>query len=208
MMDNITKLNWDMEHKKVVAESPTRLWQQEVSNDLNVVATSHLIGKYDDTTESHFSDSVSDKITANNVAELDIPLVADDTLTLTWEHVSSQSAGGSMSTTESDSFVTDLPLPPHSKGMAVVMADRATVTVPYEFAGTFVYKSGARLPVHVNGIYTGTNSFNVRVQFQLPPKDPKAQVGLSLSKPMPLHFTVVKKETIRKSPLALRSSTR
>ena len=41
----------------------------------------------------------------------------------------------------------------------------STIAVPYTLTGTFVFKSGARMPGTMRGLYTGTNSHDLTVTY-------------------------------------------
>jgi hypothetical protein len=47
----------------------------------------------------------------------------------------------------------------------IVSTTLSTIAVPYTLTGTFVFKSGTRMPGTVTGLYTGSNSHDLTVTY-------------------------------------------
>jgi hypothetical protein len=164
--DEIGKLTYNASKAKVVKQVPLQGAEQSVRNDSSSPQTSSVSLQWTTTNESSWSDSVSNSVTIHNSAEVSIPMIASDTLDVTYVASTADTKQGSVVTTQGASTTVSITVPPHSSGKVEVWVNQASISEPYSFTGTYLFQSGTRMPAkNVNGIYTGENAYNPQITF-------------------------------------------
>lgn len=161
----ITSIVYDVASAKVLQTSPEELYRQTVHNNTDVSQSSSISGSRSIAETSGWSDSLAVKVGAKTTFKTGIPYVAEGKIEVSVELTNTYTWNGSETETKTWNFSTPVTVPPHSAIVALVAATLSTIAVPYTLSGTLILQSGAQLPGHVSGIYTGSNSHDMTVTF-------------------------------------------
>ena len=162
----ITKIEYDLEAISILHSSPMELYRQVVSNDTDQSQSSTISGSESVTETSGWSDSLAVNVGANTTFKTGIPFIAEGKVTVSVEVTNTYTWNGSTSKTKTWGFNTPASVPAHKTIVCLVSVTTSTISVPYTLTGTAVLKSGAKLPITVQGTYIGTNSHDLVVSFK------------------------------------------
>ncbi|MEI7867642.1 MAG: ETX/MTX2 family pore-forming toxin [Candidatus Methylumidiphilus sp.] len=166
-ISELTKLEYHVKAAKIIQSGPLQLFRQTLINDTDVTQSSEISGSETVTETRGWNDSQGIKIgvSATQKFTAGIPLAcgSETTISLSVEVNRQYSWNESYSKSKSESWKSTLVVPPHHTYVALVTARITTLAVPYTLTATALFKSGAKIPVFIHGIYVGTNSHDTRV---------------------------------------------
>jgi hypothetical protein len=163
---DITKIEYDLEAMSTLHFGPAELYRQVVTNNTDQPQTSSISGSESVTETSGWSDALGIKVGASTSFKTGIPFIAEGKVTLSTEVSNTFTWNGSTSRTKTWGFNTPVSVPAHKTIVCLVSVTLSTISVPYTLTGTGVLKSGAKLPITVQGTYIGTNSHDLTVNFK------------------------------------------
>ncbi len=161
----ISRIDYDVNAATILRSGPAELYRQTVVNGSGQAQSSTISGSETVSETSGWSDSLAVKVGVSTGFKTGIPFVAEGKVTVSLEVTNTYTWNGSTTTSKTWGFNTPVSVPPHSSIVAFVSATLSTIAVPYTLSGTFILKSGARVPGKVQGTYTGTNSHDLTVTF-------------------------------------------
>lgn len=116
---------------------------------------------------SGWSDSLAIKVGVKSTFKTGIPFVGEGTVEVSLETTNTYTWNGSTSDTRSFTWKVSPSAGPWERARAVVTCTTSTIEVPYSLNGDVIFKSGKRMTQKVDGIYTGTNSHNVKAVYTM-----------------------------------------
>jgi Clostridium epsilon toxin ETX/Bacillus mosquitocidal toxin MTX2 len=161
----IASIEYDVAAAKTLQSGPAELYRQIVRNDTTQAQSSTISGSATVSETSGWSDSLAVKVGVKTSFKTGIPCIAEGKVEVSVEVTNTYTWNGSTTNTKTWGFNTPVTVPPHAVIVGMVSATISTIAVPYKLRGTFLLKSGARIPGSVTGIYTGTNSHDLTVTF-------------------------------------------
>ena len=161
----ISNIEYDVGAAKILRSGPAELYNQTVRNRTTQPQTSSISGSATVSETSGWSDSLAVKVGVSTSFKTGIPFVAEGKVTVSVDVTNTYTWNGSTTKTKTWGFNTPVSVPPHTSIVALVSATVSTIAVPYTLTGTFVLKSGVRIPGSVKGLYTGSNSHDLTVTF-------------------------------------------
>ena len=92
-----------------------------------------------------------------------IPLASSETTIEISVEVNTQLTWGeSTSVTKTWGFKQELSGQPHALTVAFIVVKNARLSVPYTVTGIAAFKSGVKVPVTIEGVFIGNNTFDLR----------------------------------------------
>jgi hypothetical protein len=161
----IASIEYDVAAAKTLQSGPAELYHQTVRNDTMQSQTSSITGSAMVSETSGWSDALAVKVGVSTSFKTGVPFIAEGKVQVSLEVTNTYTWNGSTTNTKAWGFNTPVTVAPHTVVVGLVSATLSTIAVPYTLKGTFLLKSGARIPGAVTGIYTGTNSHDLTVTF-------------------------------------------
>jgi len=161
----IASIEYDVAAAKTLQSGPAELYRQTVRNDTTQAQTSSINGSATVSETSGWSDSLAVKVGVSTSFKTGVPFIAEGKVQVSVEVTNTYTWNGSTTKSKTWGFNTPVNVPPHTVIVGLVSATLSTIAMPYTLKGTFLLKSGARIPGSVTGIYTGTNSHDLTVTF-------------------------------------------
>jgi hypothetical protein len=161
----ISSITYDFTNVVRVHDGISTLYRQAVTNQTAQPQTSFITGSEAVTETSGWASSFAVKAGASTTFKGGVPLVGEASVTLSVDLTYTYTWNGSVSRARTWGFNTPVTVPPHSAANCLVAVGTSTISVPYTLTGTFILKSGARIPGSLRGTYTGTNSHDLEVTF-------------------------------------------
>jgi hypothetical protein len=161
----ISSIEYDVAGAKTLHSAPSELYRQVVTNQSTQPQSSSISGSSSVSETSGWSDSLAVKIGVSTNFKTGIPFVAEGKVTVSVDVTKTYTWNGSTTITKSWGFNTPVTVNPHTTIVGLVSATLSTIAVPYTLKGTFILKSGIRIPGSVKGLYTGSNSHDLTVTF-------------------------------------------
>lgn len=161
----IHSIEYDIQHANTVSAGPAELYRQNVTNHSSVSQTSIINGSATISETSGWSDSLGIKVGVKTSFKTGIPFFAEGKIEVSAEVSNTYTWNGSTTQSKTWGFSCPVNVPPHSQIVGLVSATVSTIAVPYTLKGTFVHKSGLRVPGEIKGIYTGSNSHDLTITF-------------------------------------------
>lgn len=161
----IQHIEYDVANAQVLKSGPAELYRQTVTNNTHTDQTSTIEGSESVEETSGWSDSLGITIGVSTSFECGVPLVAEGKVDVSVEANNTYTWNGSETKSKAWSWSAPITVPPSSTASVIVSTTLSTIAVPYTLAGTVVFKSGVRMPGHIKGLYTGTNSHDLTVTY-------------------------------------------
>jgi len=161
----ISSIVYEVGKAKVLRSSPADLYSQHVINNLPNAQTSTISGSTSVSHTSAWSDSLAVKVGVKTSFKCGVPLLAEGKVDVSLEVSNTYTWSGSETRTITWSFSTPVTVLPGMEGVVLASATISTIAVPYTLTGTFIFRSGKRMPGQIKGLYTGTNSHDFKVNF-------------------------------------------
>jgi hypothetical protein len=161
----ISSIDYDVAAARVLKSSPAELYRQIVHNQTNSPQESSISGSATVSETSGWSDSLAVKVGVSTSFKTGIPFVAEGKVTVSVDVTNTYTWNGSTTRSKTWGFNTPVKVPPHTTIVGLISATLSTIAVPYTLKGTFIMKSGARVPGTAKGVYTGSNSHDLDVTF-------------------------------------------
>jgi len=169
----IASIAYDVAAARILQSGPAELYRQTVTNNTTQTQSSSISGSSSVSETSGWSDSLAVKVGVSTSFKTGIPFVAEGKVTVSVDVTNTYTWNGSVTKTKTWGFNTPVSVPPHTSIVGLVAATLSTIAVPYTLTGTFILKSGARIPGSVGGVYTGSNSHDLTVTFIQQDQDTK-----------------------------------
>ena len=160
-----SSIEYDVAAATILHAAPAELYRQIVHNDTTQPQASAISGSGSVSEASGWSDSLAVSVGVSASFETGVPVFADGKVTVSVGVTNTYTSNGSTTTTKTWGFNSPVSVAPHTTIVGLVAATLSTIAVPYTLSGTFVLKSGARIPGSVKGLYTGSNSHDLTVTF-------------------------------------------
>jgi hypothetical protein len=161
----IASIAYDLAHATILQSSPNELYRQTVCNQTPQPQSSTISGSESVTETSGWSDSLAVKVGVSTTFETEIPFVADAKVTVSVDVTNTYTWNGSTAKAKVWGFNTPVNVPPGTTMVCLVAVTISTIAVPFTVSGTFILKSGTRVPGVATGVYTGSNSHDLTVTF-------------------------------------------
>ena len=161
----ISSIEYDVAGAKTLHSAPSELYRQVVTNQTTQPQSSSISGSSSVSETSGWSDSLAVKIGVKTSFKTSIPFVAEGKVTVSVDVTNTYTWNGSKTTTKTWGFNTPVTVDPHRTIVGLISSTLSTIAVPYTLKGTFILKSGIRIPGSVKGLYTGSNSHDLTVTF-------------------------------------------
>lgn len=188
--ENVNHINYDLNLAKVVSITPQEISSEAVSNPTDSPQADPIGGSTTVTDSSSWSQTTHVHVDIDAGASFGIPGVFGASVEIRGSYDVTTSKWQSHSSTTVRNWQESFNVPPHTQGTLKVLMSAATVDVPFQLSGTVVYQSGVRAFGQVHGIYHGTNSSDIRVQYEqtgTPPGQASSAGGVKLP-PLVLHL--------------------
>jgi hypothetical protein len=161
----INSIDYDVQNGKIIQSAPTDLAQQNLKNDTEI-EQSAMVELNESVTEiSGWSDTLGIKVGVSTTFQTGIPIIANGKITVSVEVSNSYTWNGSTSKTKAWKYSVPSKIPPKTEISCLFSVTVSTLSVPYTLKGTAILKSGAKVPIKVNGFYTGKNSHDLEVKW-------------------------------------------
>jgi hypothetical protein len=161
----IATLDYDVNGAKVLQSGPAELYRQTVRNDSQYPQSSTITGSQSVSETSGWSDSLAVKVGVSTSFKTGIPFVAEGKVQVSVEVTNTYTWNGSKTSTKTWGFNTPVSVPAKTVIIGLVSATLSTIAVPYTMKGSFILRSGVRIPGTIQGTYLGTNSHDLTVTF-------------------------------------------
>jgi hypothetical protein len=161
----ISHIEYDVAAAQILKSGPAELYRQTVRNSTQTDQTSTIEGSESVEQTSSWSDSLGITVGVSTSFACGVPLVAEGKVDVSVEANNTYTWSGSETKNKTWSWSAPLNVPAGSVASVIVSTTLSTIAVPYALTGTFVFKSGVRMPGTVTGLYTGSNSHDLTVTY-------------------------------------------
>ncbi len=161
----INRIDYDVAQAQVLKSGPAQLYRQTVRNSTPSAQESTIAGSESVEETKGWSDSLGITVGVSTSFECGVPLVAEGKVDVSVEANNTYTWNGSITTHKEWSWSTPVAVPPGGNASVVIAATLSTIAVPYTLTGTVVFSSGTTMPGTVRGLYTGTNSHDLTVDY-------------------------------------------
>jgi hypothetical protein len=181
-IDQIERIDYDLEHALVAASRPADLYRETVSNRSGQVQTSMLSGSVMVSDTTAWSDELQARALAPASFKGAVPVASSGKVVLSSETGHDYIRNGAATSGKTWGFNAPAAVPPNSSMTCLVSAIRTAVIVPYTLHGAFTLASGCRLSGSVDGTYSGSNCHDLSVT--LTTYDPHPAGSYTISRPL------------------------
>ena len=185
----ISKLDFDIKAAKFInsLESSIDSGTAENQSDAKDV-TLEISGEVSTAITEGWSDSLAIKVGVKTSYKTGIPVVAETSVEVSLEVQNTYTWNGSTTDTRKFSWKVTPKAGPWERAKAQVYCTTSKIEVPYTLTGELIFKSGKRMMKKIDGIYTGSNSHNVRAVYTVEKMRPESPA--QMMQPEPIVVTV------------------
>ena len=163
---SVSNTKYLVDQSKVLSTQQEGLFSLKIPNDTHHEQTVHLGESATVTETSEFSHTIGFKVGAETTFTTGIPFIEKGQIKVSFEASYEHSWGETKSEQKSYSWSIDPVVPPQRILDVLVVVSKSNIEVPYEMTGDFKHLSGEYTRETVSGVFRGTTSHDLVVQYK------------------------------------------
>jgi hypothetical protein len=160
-----TSIDYDMPAAKILGAAQDVLFHTVVPNRTHSTQTVTFTKTESITETSGWADALAVKVGVKASLRAGLPIVADGKVEVSAEVNNTYTWNGSETRSRTWSFSVPVTVAPNTAVSVLVTVTVSPLTVPYRVSGTVTTGKGVVYPGGMNGVYTGSNSYDLYVTF-------------------------------------------
>lgn len=191
---SVQSLTYDLAAGQILQTQPDDIYSITVPNPTD--SPQKPTFKRDETVQetAGWSDSLTLSAGVTVSFSAQIPFIAKSEIVVSLGITNNYTWNGSETISKSWSFTAPVKVPPHETIKLTVSVRVSQISVPYTLQALFQLQSGYQVPGTVSGVYSGTTSHDLQMEYQQINPSNGAPIGPPTVQPLEATFTMAREE--------------